>query len=380
MTKSLPGSMTRRRLMRHLAALGLTTASATSLVNAWGSRAQAQDKRYKIAFANITEAGELFVQLGNGTAAAAEKANIELRRYDNKFDSETTLRNAQLMVQDQPDLILEYNGVQGIGPALQRVFETANIPFIAINVAVPGGHWFNLVNKDLGADTARTVVKIAQDKGWSAADTTVIIVQASESGDEVNDCVRYFYITAAELMGMPAAAPADINPLTTTISESGIQVDGKAQLETSYAAVKNVLQTLPEDRKILLYSVNDDSTVGAWRAVQEAGRAENTLVAGLGGSAAALKELRTNPSWVAEGSIFMGQWGQYLITMAVAILEGATPPELTKCPQIVLTTKNVDTFYDADANVIQLPPLDDSNSYLAKTGVLQLFNNVQDLK
>ena len=371
--------MTRRQLMKRLAALGLTTASASSLLDAWGTRAHAQETPYKVSFANVTEAGELFVQLGDGIEAAAAKAGVELRRYDNKFDSETTLRNAQLMVQEQPDLILEYNGVQGIGPALQRVFETAGIPFIAINVAVPGGHWFNLVNRDLGADTARTVVKMAQDKGWSAADTTVIIVQASESGDEVNDCVRHFYITAAELMGMPAVAPEDINPLTTTISENGIQVDGKAQLEVSYTAVKNILQTLPEDRKILLYSVNDDSTIGAWRAVQEAGRADNALVAGLGGSAAALKELRSNPSWVAEGTIFMGEWGQYLIAMAVAILNGATPPELTKCPQTVLTADNVDTYYDADARVILLPPLDDSNSYLAETGVLQLFDNVQDL-
>ena len=379
MTESRLDDMTRRQLMRRLIALGLTTASATSLLGAWGTRAQAQ-ARYKLSFANITEAGELFVQLGNGIAAAAEAANIELRRYDNNFDSETTLRNAQLMVQDQPDLILEYNGVAGIGPALQRVFDTAGIPFIAINVDVPGGHWFNLVNSEIGADTARTVVPMAQAKGWSAADTTVIIVQSSESGEEVNDCVRYFYITAAEAMGMPVAAPTDITALTTTISENGIQVDGKGQLEQSYTAVKNVLQTLPADRNILLYSVNDDSTIGAWRAVQEAGRAEKVLVAGLGGSAAALQELRTNPSWVAEGTIFMGQWGQYLIAMAVAILEGAVPPELTKCPQTVLTAENVDTFYDADANVILLPPLDDSNSYLAATGVLQLFGNVQNLE
>lgn len=372
--------MTRRQLMRRLMAAGLTTASASSLLAAWGSRAAAQDApRYRIAFANVTEAGELFVQLGNGVAAAAEAANVELRRYDNNFDGETALRNAQLMVQDQPDLILEYNGVEGIGPALQRQFDNAGIPFIAINVPVPGGHWFNLVNKDLGSDTARVVVPLAQEKGWSAADTTIIIVQGSESGDEVNDCVRWFYITAAEMMGMPAVAPTDITPLTTTISDNGIQVDGKARLEDSYQAVKNALQTLPEDRKILLYSINDDSTVGAWRAVQEAGRADNTLVAGLGGSLAALQELRTNPSWVAEGSIFIGEWGPYLIAMAIAILEGVVPPELTKAPQVVVTPATVDTYYDADGNVITLPPLEESNAYLADTGVLQLFGKVQGL-
>ena len=192
MTEHRLDDLTRRQLMRRLTAFGLTTASATSLMAAWGTQANAQ-ARYKVAFANVTEAGELFVQLGNGVAAAAEAANIELRRYDNNFDAETTMRNAQLMVQDQPELILEYNGVIGIGPALQRIFDTAGIPFIAINVPVPGGHWFNLVNSDLGSDTARVVVPLAQAKGWSAADTTIIIVQGSESGEEVNDCIRYFY-------------------------------------------------------------------------------------------------------------------------------------------------------------------------------------------
>lgn len=379
MTRPALSDLTRRQLVRRLMALGLTAASAGSLVGAWGTRASAQ-ARYKIAFANVTEAGELFVQLGNGVAAAAEAANIELRRYDNNFDGETALRNAQLMVQDQPDLILEYNGVEGIGPALRRVFDTAGIPFIAINVPVPGGHWFNLVNRDLGADTARVVVPMAQARGWSAADTTVIIVQGSEAGDEVNDCVRYFYITAAELMGLPEVAPTDITALTTTISDNGIQVDGKAMLEASYQAVKNVLQTLPEDRKILLYSINDDSTVGAWRAVQESGRADNTLVAGLGGSVAALQELRSNPSWVAEGSIFIGEWGPYLIAMAIAILEGVEPPDLTKAPQVVVTPDTVDQFYDAEGNVIMLPPLEESNAYLAATGVLQMFGKVQGLE
>ena len=53
MTKSRLDDMTRRQLMRRLIALGLTTASATSLLGAWGTRAQAQ-ARYKLSFANIT--------------------------------------------------------------------------------------------------------------------------------------------------------------------------------------------------------------------------------------------------------------------------------------------------------------------------------------
>ncbi|MEQ9639803.1 MAG: substrate-binding domain-containing protein [Alphaproteobacteria bacterium] len=365
--------------MQQLTALGLSVPAASSLVAALGTPARAQP-RYKISFANVLESGELFVQLGNGIAHAAEVANIELKRYNNEFDAEKTLNNARLMVQDKPDLILEYNGVEGIGEALRRMFDRAKIPFVAINVPIPGGHWYNLVNREIGVDTANIVVPLAQQKGWTGADTTVIIVQASAAGVEVNDCIRYFYVTAAEKMaGMRQVAPADITALTTTIGESGIQVDGGGVLEKSYTAVKNALQTLPADRHILLYSVNDDSTVGAWRAITESGRQQNCLVAGLGGGLAALGELRNNPQWVAEGSIFAPNWGQYLIAMAVAILEGVTPPPLTRCPQIVVTPDTVDKYYGADGKVKLLPPLDDTNAYLADTGVLQMFKNVEGL-
>lgn len=311
---------------------------------------------------------------------AAKVAGVNLKRYNNNFDGPTTINNARLMVQEAPDLILEYNGVEGIGESLRKIFDDAKVPFIAVNVPVPGGVWFNLVNKDIGADTANIVVPLAKAKGWTANDTTVLIIQGSTAGEEVNDCVRYFMVTAAKAMGMPGVNPADITALTTSIGTSGIQVDGKGTLEESYTQVKNALQTLPADRHILLYSINDDSTVGGWRAITESQREANTLVAGLGGSTAALKELRTNPQWVAEGSVFATHWGQYLMAMTFAILGGLKTPPLTKSPQAVLIKDNVDKYYDADGKVKLLPPLVAENMYLKDTGILQKFNNVEGLQ
>ena len=237
------------------------------------------------------------------------------------------------------------------------------------------------MNKDIGTDTAKIVVPMAEAKGWTAQDTTVIIVQGSAAGTEVNDCVRYFYVTVAKMMpGMDQIEPSEITPLTTTIGKSGIQVDGTATLEQSYVAVKNALQTLPPDRHILLYAINDDSTFGAWRAITESKREKNAIVAGLGGSVAALKELRSNPQWVAEGSVFVTHWGQYLMAMAVAILNGVEPPPLTKTPQIILTKETVDKYYDAEGKVTMLPPLVSENLYLKDTGILQLFKNVEGLQ
>ena len=364
----------RRSWLFHAAA-GLTLACAANLPSA---RADEQ-KQLSVTFANILESGELFRQMGDGVMEAAKVAGIKATRYNNNLDGPTTLNNARLMIQDQPDVILEYTAVEGIGASLKRLFTDAKIPYIAINIPVPGGIWFNLVNKEIGRDTANIVVPIAKSKGWTAADTTVIIVQGSQAGVEVNDCIRYFYVTAADSMGLDKVAPSDITALTTTIGKTGFQVDGKGTLEVSYTAVKNVLQALPPDRHILLYSINDNSVLGAWRAITKSQRQANTIVAGLGGSVAALKELRSNPQWVAEGSIFTTHWGEYLMAMAVAIKNGVTPPPLTKSPQIVLTRQTVDKYYDADGKVKLLPPLVPENAYLKDTGVLQKFHNVEGL-
>ncbi len=119
--------------------------------------------------------------------------------------------------------------------------------------------------------------------------------------------------------------------------------------------------------------------LGGWRAITESQRENNTIVAGLGGSVAALKELRTNPHWVAEGSVFSTHWGEYLMAMAVAVHNGVTPPPLTKSPQLVLTPATVDKYYDAEGKVKLLPPLVPENMYLKDTGVLQKFHNIEGL-
>jgi ribose transport system substrate-binding protein len=383
-----------------------TLALATGMVlvvaacgNGDEGRAQPGDRDLLFSFANITEQGPLFVQLREGVETAAERAGIQVRLYDNNFDAETALRNARLMVQDNPDLIAEYTPVQGIADSLFALFEEAGIPCIAVNQPIPGCHWFNLINKDIGIDTAEVVGEIANSRGWDGTNTTVILVQASEAGLEVNDCIRYFYVTLQEMLpNMDKTTPEDIVPTTTTIGETGVQVEGEATLEGSFEAVKNILQAIPEDRNLIVYTINDDSALGALRAVEEAGRDDKTLIAGLGGSKQGLQQLRENPIWVAEGDLFFQFWGQYIMAMGVAILDGVEPPDVTSVPQIVLTEDTISEFYNEGEFLAHtLPPLEPimtgpegcppresaetcGNDYLAETGVLQLFDNVEGLE
>lgn len=335
----------------------------------------------KICYANANDKAAMFAGVGANVKDTCEKAGIELVYFDNNNDAETTISNAKLMVQEEPDFIIEYSPVEGL-TALKQIFEGAGIPYVCVNVPIEGGYWFNLSNKNLGVETADIVVPIAQEKGWTADDTVVVCLQAAKAGEEVNDCVRYFYITVAEKMGMTPAEPSDITATTTNIGDHLYYVEGNAVMEESYTAVKNILQSIPEEKHILLYGVNNDSTSGGWRAVEESGRAANTLVAGLGGDEVGMSQLKNNESWVAEGSIFTNYWGTYSVAMAVAILKnGVTPPEITHCPQMVFTKENWSEYYDDSNNIIGLPELiEGDNDYLADTGILQLYGLTKGLE
>jgi ribose transport system substrate-binding protein len=46
---------------------------------------------------------------------------------------------------------------------------------------------------------------------------------------------------------------------------------------------------------------------------------------------------------------------------------------------VILTKDNVEKYYDAAGKVKLLPPLVPDNQYLAATGILQKFHNVEGL-
>ena len=372
--------MTLRPVTRMLA---LATLLIVACGNAGGTTSGA--KKYYFDFANVLESGALFVSIGNGVQHASDVAGIKLKRYVNNVDAANTQKNARLMIQDKPDLIIEYNAVQGIGASIGKQFNDAKIPCIAVNVPIEGNcPWFNLVNREIGTDTAKVVIPILKQRGWTGDDTVVLLLQAATAGTEVNDCIRYFYVTisnSGDLTGFDKAQPNDITAQTTKIGKSGWQLEGGGTLEGSYTAVKNALQTIPASKHLVLYSINDDSVQGGWRAITEAHRDSNSLVAGLGSDEASRTQLRTNPQWVAEGDLFPYMWGEYLMAMGTAMLEGQKPPALTKTPQVVMTKDTVGKYFKAGSDEpIGLPPLAAEDQYLIKTGVLQKFHNIEGLK
>lgn len=335
---------------------------------------------FSMSFANITNAGALQVGIRDGILRAAEVLGVDVKLYDNNANDETALLNADLMINDQPQVIADFNVSAAVNETLGKKFNEAGIPCVAVNIPIPGCNWFRLDNAQLGAETGRVMADIANEKGMPGAEATVILLSAWAAGEDVNQGVRQFYKEFSA--NVPGAAQVDveqIGPQTTQMGDGLIQVDTDLLLETGYEKVKAVLPSIPEGRSLVVFGVNDDVVSGALKAIREAGREDLTIVAGLGGGAG-VNRLREDPEWVAEADIFYDYWGQYILAMATALNEGAEVPEITAAPTVVMTKETVDQYYDAGSIIPKsLPAVVPENEYLVPLGVLQKFGNIEGL-
>jgi ribose transport system substrate-binding protein len=197
-----------------------------------------------------------------------------------------------------------------------------------------------------------------------------LLVNAPAVGSFPNSGVYSFYSSyAKQFPSMAQRSPEQLTKASGKIGDfDGVLVDGKGALQPSYTAVKQVLPILPKDRKIITYTMNDDSGMGALRALEQSDRADDFVIMSQGADANGLKQLRTNRNWVAEGSVFFDLWPSYVMAMSKALASGVKAPELTPAPQIVLTKDTVDDYYKGMA-VVKSPPVAPEAEYLRPFGI-----------
>lgn len=349
-----------------------------------GSEAAEGDDTFRLTFSNYAESVPLF-QVIHTTLDEQNTSDsgVEISWYDNDGDAATMLQNTQLMVQEDPDAIAIYP-VSAATEGVSQLLEQSGIPCVSVNIDTPYCSFLNIDNQALGEQTAEVIGALAQERGWDASNTTILIGQNAASGEQVNACVTYFQSTVSEMLGMEVVDPSEVTPSTTTIGDNVIQFDGQSALQPSFDAVQGLIPSIPEGNNIILYTVNNDSTVGALRALEDAGLAgdDKLMIGGLGGDESGLTALAEDPRWVAEGDIFVSYWGQYAVGMAQAVAAGVTPPaDVTPLPQIVLDKTSLAEYHpDGTTAVEKLPALVPENEFLADTDFFQFLGNVDGVE
>jgi len=252
--------------------------------------------------------------VSRSVATAAAAAGIELLLLDNRFETETAVRNAMEFAEKRVDLVLEFQAEESVGPRVAHIFKKADIPVIAIDVPHPNATYFGVDNFECGVEAGTLLAQHAQRK-WKGHVDWVLGVGFNEAGSFVQ----------SRITGALEAVKQRLRSLTP---EQLIQIDGRGSRNPSRLAVGEFLQNNPGSQRILVAAATDSSALGVLDAARQFGRENDIAVVGQDCIPDALEEMRSGQSALI-GSISheAETYGPRLIQLGISMLRGyAVPP------------------------------------------------------
>lgn len=292
----------------------------------------------KLGFANIFGNQPFSIELEQDIFEQAKLAGFDEENIiimDNQYDAEIGLRNAERMLAQKPDLFIEYQADVKVNNIVAAKFTEAGIPIIAVDVPVPGAPFMGINNWQVATMGAQTMASLIKKKwgGWDAVDL-VVLLQNPAGGETTMLRSEGFATVLAEEFG-------------NRVEEKIVRTDGgMGQSEQAKAAMKEVLGTYPDAKKIAVTSINEETMAGVIVALQEVGRwyRENLIVITLGVDDLGKSQIREGLS-DAGVAFFPEKYGEYLIPAACAVLEGAPVPSHMYVENEIITKENIDQIY-----------------------------------
>ena len=96
--------------------------------------------------------------------AAAASSGVELLIFDNQYDPNIAIRNAEECVAKHVDLMLEFQVEEAAAPRIAHIFKKADIPLVAIDVPRPNATYFGVDNFESGYEAGALLAQYALRK------------------------------------------------------------------------------------------------------------------------------------------------------------------------------------------------------------------------
>lgn len=292
-------------------------------------------REFRIGYAAMTGNSLFSQEISSSLRLAAAGKNIDLIEMDNQLSARVAIQNAERLIRDRVDLVIEFQVHQKVASEISASFSRAGIPAIAIHTPHPGAVFFGGNNYLAGRIAGRALARWAT-VAWAGKVDAVLLLGHSAAGP----------LTNSRLTGTAAG----ISETVANIDASQVfEVDVKGGYAEAMDAVMKHL-TRSKHSHILVGCVNDSVALGAVRAFAEAGRSEHCAVVGQNGTVAARAELRQpNSRLIGSVGFFPETYGEHLMAIALNILHGESVSPAVFIKHALLTKQNVDAYYPNDA-------------------------------
>lgn len=293
-----------------------------------------RQKLYRVGYAAQGTDYHFSKDVSDSLQRAAHAEGIELISFDNRYNAKIAQRNADLLVRERVDLVIEFQTDENIAPVVAAKYSEANIPLIAIDIPHPGATYYGANNYEAGLIGGRYLGRWAKLR-WQSTVDEIVMFELPRAGS-----LPKMRITGM-LTGMRETLPALENcPIT--------RLDGDGKFSTSFETARKHLRT-NRSKRLLIGAINDASALGALRAFQEAGRIECCAIMGQNGSQEGRIELRqADTRLIGSVAFFPEKYGDDLIRVTLDILNRRHVPPAVFVKHQLITPETVNHFYPND--------------------------------
>jgi len=292
-------------------------------------------KRFRIGYASQGQDTSFPREVHNGLIGAADRERLELIVVDNRYQAKVALRNAEHLIKEKVDLVIEFQTDESVAPAIASKYLEAGIPLIAIDVPHPGATYFGANNYQAGLLAGRYLGKYAHTC-WNGHVDEILVLELARAGALVHARSKGALSGIKETLHVADSVPV-------------VSLDGDGQFKTSLEKVRRHIR-LSKVRRVLVSAANDPSALGAVRAFQEAGRESGCAIVGQNAEPDARIELRSRRTpLVASVGYFPERYGPGLVRLALDILSKRPVPPAVFTRHHIITAENVDHYYPNDS-------------------------------
>jgi ribose transport system substrate-binding protein len=313
------------------------------------SRAVAEQRRFTIGFANLTDdPGARIEGLGftgedvrSSFVLGARGLPIDLVLYDNARERTKSIANAEDAVRRKVDLYIQYCDDQTANEEVARRLAAARIPVLAVNAPVGNAPLYAADNHEAGRLAGDALGRFALTT-WRGRLLAAAILGAVKDPSKTIQA-RIAGITEGLRRHLPDVVPV-------LLDSGGNFLDAQAQLRRFLAKESGAMA--------LVATLDDTTALAAKLAAETAGRVPDTVIVSQGcdssvhGGTSANKVIDpNNRNSIVLGSVayFLDRYGNEILPLALKMLRGEQVPPRSFTGHVVVTAKNVFKIY---------PPID----------------------
>lgn len=278
--------------------------------------------KLKVGFSQATMQSPFYVELKEGAAAAATKAGYELIFLDANGDVTKQNNDIQdLITQGVKVLILNPVNPEAVVPSIQAA-EAAGIPVITVDRPVTAGAVAH-VGRD-NVEMGRLVGQAVVDK-LGTAGGKIIEIQGDAGGIVMANRRDGFHAAVKGVNGVKIVE----GPYAEYIRANAV------------TAMQDLLQANADVK--VVYSHNDDMSLGALQVLTEAGKTK-VLVAGVDGLMEALQAIKNGDQYMATAMNDPRYLGDVTIQVAERVVAKQPVPKFVDAGTTLVTKANVDQY------------------------------------